>query len=209
MAALTFVYDNSEELTEELYIPDPNFKAYLLTEVDMDGDGILTKADAKAWNESALSKSFYLAGKSIKSLEGIRYFTALTYLNCVENQLTSLDVSECTALETLYCGSNLLTNLVVGKNTVLTDFECKSNQLTTLDVSGCPALETLNCAFNQLTTLDLSKTNIGNSAESYPLHCGSMFTLTTLYLKTGWRIRGINIGRTTGYIPDQTEILYK
>ena len=50
--------------------------------------------------------------------------TALTYLNCHYNQLTSLDVSKNTALTYLDCRSNQLTSLDVSKNTVLTDLEC-------------------------------------------------------------------------------------
>ncbi len=36
-----------------------------------------------------------------------------------------------------------------------------------------------------------------------------MPTLQTLYLKTGWRINGINVDRSAYRIPEQTEIRYK
>ena len=182
MATLTFVYDVSEDLSEELYIPDPNFKAYLLTRVDMDGNGILTKGDAMTWNNTAILRSFnipnYIGEGEIESLEGIEYFTALealdctghkikqldvskntalTSLSCSSNQLTSLDVSKNTALTSLSCSSNQLTSLDVSKNTALTDLDCSSNQLTSLDVSKNAALEILKCSSNQLTSLDVSK----------------------------------------------------
>ena len=82
--------------------------------------------------------------------------TALTWLNCSNNQLTSLDVSGCTALTTLYCGENQLTSLDLSGCTALATFECYNNQLTSLDVSGCTALTTLFCYRNQLTSLDVS-----------------------------------------------------
>ncbi len=52
--------------------------------------------------------------------------TALTYLNCDDNQLTSLDVSKSTALTELLCQRNLLTGLDI-TNTVLTRLPCSGN----------------------------------------------------------------------------------
>ena len=83
--------------------------------------------------------------------------TALTNLNCCDNQLTSLDVSKNTALTTFDCYDNQLTSLDVSKCTALTSLRCYDNQLTSLDVSKCTALTTLYCWNNQLTSLDLSK----------------------------------------------------
>ena len=93
--------------------------------------------------------------------------TALTYLRCNYNQLTSLDVSKNTALTKLYCSNNQLTSLDVSKNTVLTKLYCDNNQLTSLDVSKNTALTGLNCGHNQLTALDVSK----NTALT-GLNCG-------------------------------------
>jgi Leucine-rich repeat (LRR) protein len=47
--------------------------------------------------------------KNIFNLTGIEAFTALTYLNCTDNKLTSLDVSKNIALTHLYCSNNQLT----------------------------------------------------------------------------------------------------
>ena len=80
----------------------------------------------------------------------------VTCLVCQVNQLTSLDVSGCTALTALYCGGNQLTSLDLSKNTALTTLDCRYNQLTSVDVSGCTALTTLSCSKNQLTSLDVS-----------------------------------------------------
>ena len=43
---------------------------------------------------------------------------------CYENQLTSLDVSNDTALKELYCDENSLTNLDLSTNTALTYVLC-------------------------------------------------------------------------------------
>lgn len=267
-AVLTFV---AEDPTAELYIPDPNFKAYLLQTVDMDGNGILTNSDAIEWNNGYGSKSMDVSHSNIKSLEGILYFTALTNLDCQDNLLTELDLSACTKLSFLYCQDNLLTNLDINMCTELSSLYCQNNQLTDLDISNCTELmslscqnnhltdldasnnvklsrltcdnnqlsnlnlngcnalyslycntnqlKTLNlnscteltslyCASNQLTNLDVSMTKLGNGTNIFPLYC-KMSTLKTLTLKTGWRIQRINENRSSDYISDDTNIVYK
>ena len=67
-----------------------------------------------------------------------------------------LDLSGCTALETLRCGYNELTGLDVSGCTALIRLYCYENELTGLDVSGCAALEYLYCDENALTELDVS-----------------------------------------------------
>ena len=168
------------DMEAELDIPDANFKKYLLENCDMNNDGRLTLSDVEAWNKDKyLQKKFNLpSSKIIKSLKGIEYFTALTGLTCMNNSLTTLDLSKNTALETLICYRNQLTSLEVNgctalnwllcsgnqltaldlsKNTALTKLECSTNQLTSIDVSNNTALKDLVCSGNQLTTLDLSK----------------------------------------------------
>ncbi len=82
--------------------------------------------------------------------------SALTMLNCQLNQLTSLNLSNCTALTELNCNDNQLTSLNVSGCTALTELNCKDNRLTSLDVSGCNALTTLECWNNKLTSLNVS-----------------------------------------------------
>ena len=83
--------------------------------------------------------------------------TALIWLDCHENNLTSLDVSKNTALIYLSCSSNNLTSLDVSKNTALTYLDCRHNDLTSLDVSKNTELTYLDCSHNDLTSLDVSK----------------------------------------------------
>ena len=110
----------------------------------------------------------------LSDLGGIEYFTGLTYLNCGDNNLNELDVSDCTALTTLHCAGNNLTTLDVTKNTALTSLSCYLNNLSELDVTKNTALMFLNCRDNNLTTLDVTK----NTALT-DLYCSSN-NLTTL-----------------------------
>lgn len=159
--------------TNTVSIPDINFlNALILNGVDKNGDGKISPAETE--NIEAL----YLENSNISNLTGIKAFVNLNTLDCSSNNLTSLDVSNNTALEYLDCWYNQLISLDVSNNTSLVYLNCNANQLsnlnvsnntalkllycccntqlTTLDVSNCTAIEELNCADNQLTTLDVS-----------------------------------------------------
>ena len=165
---------------DEAHFPDEVFREYV-DYYDRDGDGQLSVEECGMVDEIDISF------RNITSLEGIEYFyaldslyiqlgfmtsldvsqnTALTYLNCFGSYLTSLDVSGCAALTTLECYNNQLTSLDVSQNTALTTLECYYNQLTSLDLSQNAALTDLSCGDNQLTSLDVSQ----NTALTY-LNC--------------------------------------
>jgi Leucine-rich repeat (LRR) protein len=174
---------------QNVYIPDVNFKAYLVgnTAINTNGDTEIQVTEASAFNGA-----IYCANMSISNLTGIEAFTALTTLWCSDNQLTSLNLSQntaligldCgnsvggnqlgsldvqynTALTTLYCGSNQLTSLNVSQNTALTELYCEYNQLTSLDVNQNTALTWLECNNNQLTSLDVRNGNNTNFTDFY------------------------------------------
>ena len=114
--------------------PDPYFRTFLLRKFDTNRDGIIS-------DEEALNvKEIGVRNMHLTSLEGIQYFPNITRLDCSENQLTSLDVSQNSALIGLWCYSNQLTSLDVSGCTALTRLDCQTNRLTSLDVSGCSAL---------------------------------------------------------------------
>lgn len=141
---------------EKLYLddenfPDANFRAALAEILDIDEDDEIT--EEMIWQTTILDVS----SKAIANLKGIEHFPALTHLNCIYNQLTSLNVSKNTALTILNCDNNQLTTLDVSQNTELTSLSCDDNQLTSLDVSRCTTLEYLSCSNNQLTSLDVSR----------------------------------------------------
>ncbi len=77
-------------------------------------------------------------------------------LSCIRNQLTALDVSGCNMLEVLSCFENKLASLNVSGCELLHTLPCNDNRLTLLNVSGCAALHTLYCYNNKLTALDAS-----------------------------------------------------
>lgn len=114
----------------------------------------------------------FLQNKNITSLAGIEYFTDLETLDCMDNQLTTLDVTK-------------LTNL--------TDLECNDNQLVSLNVSTLEELKILWCHGNKMTALDIT-----NNAYLGDLKCGNQqdnqqLTLTLWDTKKAFWDRMLNM----------------
>jgi len=92
---------------------------------------------------------------------------ALTYLDCSNNNLISLNVSACTSLNYLNCNNNRLSSINLSNNSELTYLHCAVNYLTSLNVSANTELNYLDCYGNLLESLDLTS----NSDLTY-LDCG-------------------------------------
>ena len=124
---------------------DPNFRAAVRNELGKAADEPVYDTD----NFARVTR-LDVSNKGIKSLEGLEYFTALTYLKCNSNQLTALPALPNT-LTHLSCGGNQLTALPE-LPAALTDLSCGGNQLTSLP--ALPAtLTNLTCYNNQLASL--------------------------------------------------------
>ena len=184
---------------QNVNIPDANFKAYLVgnTLINTNGDAEIQVSEATAFGGTIECSS-----QNISDLTGIEAFTALTELSCQGNQLTSLDVTQNTALTWLGCdNNNQLTSLDVSNNTALTILSCSGNQLTSLDVSQNTALTFLNCFGNQLTCLNVKN---GNNANSTYFNATSNANLTCIevddvtWSNANWTI-GANIDPQTSF----------
>ena len=158
--------------------PDENFRNWLLAQ-DYGADGKLTSAEIAGVEEIDVQE------KEIADLTGIAYFTNLIALNCSLNQLTTLDVSNNTALTFMDCSENQLTTLDLSNNTALNVLYCYNNQLTALDVSKNTALYILDCSRNQLKALDVS-----NNTYLNILYCGDN-QLTALDVSNNTELSGI------------------
>ena len=79
----------------ETTFPDAIFRAYVKENFDTTADDILTSS------ELAQIKDIDVTGKGISDLTGIQYFTQLTHLNCSDNELTTLDISQNTSLSSM------------------------------------------------------------------------------------------------------------
>lgn len=150
--------DMDDELLqgEEVSINEENFpdeilRNYVQKSVDLDKNGSLSE------EELLKITSLDLSSKGLKDAKGIEYFSALTTLNCNDNQLTSLDISQYKALKYLVCANNQLTTLEIGAaaNKTLEFLACPDNQLSYVNSAILLNLKTLNVDNNQLSSLGL------------------------------------------------------
>ncbi|MCK5401046.1 MAG: T9SS type A sorting domain-containing protein [Flavobacteriaceae bacterium] len=154
LAFLFFFFFNNI-YSQTTYVPDNNFEQTL---IDLGYDDVLD--DYVLTSNISGVILLDLGSKNISDLTGIEDFLSLEELDCRSNQLTSLDVSQNTALTALDCRSNQLTNLDVSQNTALSILSCLYNQITSLDVTQNTALISLYFNNNQLTSLDVSQNTI-------------------------------------------------
>lgn len=77
--------------------------------------------------------------------------------------------------------------------------------LSALDLRGNPELE----KFSGSSCSSLKDLDISVNPKLTELNCSGMATLTTLFMDSSQRIRYITYDRSTTYIPEQTEIVYR
>ena len=154
------------------YVPDNAFEQKL---IDLGFDTTLD--NYVVTNNINTVTSLNLNNLGVADLTGIEAFSALELLNCNNNSLTTIDLSQNTNLLQLRCFNNSLTSLDVSNNTLLTDLRCGENSLTNLDISQntnliqlrfqtnqtneiyvdlLPNLEVLYAYDNNLTRLDIT-----------------------------------------------------
>ena len=155
--------NDSSCIYAKTYVPDNNFENHL--EVNGMGDGIANNDSVYTHliaSQTNLNMEFY----SIADLTGIEDFTALAFLDCSLNQLTSLDLSQNTVLTHLNCWMNHLTSLDVSANTALTILSCGNNQLTSLDVRNGNNVNMSNGNFNAYNNPNLSCISVDDTVYS-------------------------------------------
>lgn len=148
-------------------IPDANFKAKLLeadviNSISMNDDGTSQKIDKNGdgeiqESEALLISSLDIRNSNILSLEGIQSFSNLFFLECSDNQITTLDLTKLSNLQIISCNRNDLTNLNVHKLSKLQTIGCWTNKLTELNLEGLSSLQNLQCGENMITSLNIDQ----------------------------------------------------
>ncbi len=162
--------------------PDANFRAYVSEKIDDNSDLVLSES------EILNVKEIHISNSAVSSLKGIEYFTNLEFISCIENELTSLDLSHNTKLVEVACSVNNISSLKLNAKSTLVSIFCTSNKLTSLDLSGysklreiysddnqllsinvkgCSVLSKLSCSSNNLSELDVS-----DNTELKYFYCG-------------------------------------
>lgn len=151
------------------YVPDDNFENYLETH-DTNGT-VVSIGAANSMGNGIANDDFVttsnintvtfldVTNQSIADLTGIEDFAALTILDCSDNLLTNLNVTQNTLITALAFSNNQITQIDVTQNPNLVDFWCNDNALTTLDVSQNSLLEDLYCFNNTISSISLAAPN--------------------------------------------------
>lgn len=157
-------------------IPPEVIGATKIDEKNSDADGGIFEAFVVDVTYALTSQTVVLKGN-------------IVCLRCRDNELTSLDITNCPGLKFLQCDNNQLTTFIVSDNPELGFLSCAKNQLTQLDVSKNAELGVLFCSSNKLTSLDISKNkklgalncdnnrltslDVSKNTELYELYCKS------------------------------------
>lgn len=144
-------------------IPDINFEKKLIA-LGIDKDGENGKVATSSITSVA---SLNVSGSNIKDLTGIKDFASLNSLDCSNNQLTVLDVSENNNLKKLNVSKNQLSKLALDKNAPLNDLNISNNNFVSIDISKNTNLSTFNCSYNNFIVL-----NTANNTNLTFLSCG-------------------------------------
>lgn len=137
-------------------IPDANFKEALVSNsrINTDGDQEISVEEALSYSER-INVSY----RNIKDLTGIEAFVNIRELYAYGNSISTIDLSQNTALTHIAVLQNQLTTLDLSQNKALTHINVDHNQLTTLDVSQNKALEYLSASDNSLKSLNIKNGN--------------------------------------------------
>lgn len=184
--------------------PDAVFCKYVKDHFDIaETDGYLDPS-----SEGYVVEGMGVNGLGISNLKGIEFFPNLEKLDCSDNKITHLNVSQNTKLTKINCQNNQLVQLVVTGCSALNSLYCNDNQLQELNVSGQTNLLTLDCNNNKLTTL-----NLENNTQLLGLKCNDNL-LTSLKIKTCSKLavlhvynnkfKGDNIGDFITNLPSVT-----
>ena len=148
----TIILDNLRLRSyEQTYVPDDNFEQAL---IDQGYDDVLDDYVLTSNISSVDGLEINILG--ISDLTGIEDFSALENLGAYGNQLTSVDLSNNTALRVLELSDNQLTSLDISNNLALEELLLQNNPMTTLDVTSNINLTHLNVMSNSLTGLDVT-----------------------------------------------------
>ena len=131
----------------------------LLLELDLDSDGV-ENGEISASDIYGVTELNIPSGYSITNLDGIGIFANLETLVVKDKGLTSLDLSNNSALKYLDCSNNLLTSLDLSNNLNLTYIDVSYNPITPVSLILPATYSPTNEAFDPLSDKNLSPANV-------------------------------------------------
>ncbi|MDL2240654.1 cadherin-like beta sandwich domain-containing protein, partial [Bacteroidales bacterium OttesenSCG-928-K22] len=147
------------------------------------GNGTTVTYNGDGDNEVTLSQS-YDDTESYNVVITAAAGTNFTYFNTNNNQVTALNVSNASALTSLYCSSNQLSNLDLSENTELEIFDCSDNTIPLIGLKtiteNTASLEQNNkfLGLQTLATQNLTNTTVVIDSVFNGAVGGTYFTVT-------------------------------
>ena len=129
----------------------------------------------------------------IYDLAGIEDFINLTYLNCSNNPLRYLDLTQNSFLTYLSCGGipagimggyGTLEDLNLPQNNTLSHLDCRINMLSNLDLSQNNALTYVDCGFSSSILGSFNNLDVSQNPNLTYLNC-EFGSLTSLDVRNG------------------------
>lgn len=149
---IIYVSQNSDEVyyEEVILFADTAFESYMISNFDLDKDGVVTKGEA-------LSAETVTVPKSVANLTGLEYCVNLKSLSLASNTgVTSLNTSTFPLLEILNISSSKVATIDLSRNPRLRKLNVSSSALTVLDVAYNNELESITCtSLSKLTNTTL------------------------------------------------------
>lgn len=151
-------------------IPDNCFEEMLIDSgIDSEGtfDGQVLTSDISVITNLFLNINPDATG-CVSDLTGIQDFTSLISLNCDNNQIHNLEITNLPNLKHIFCENNEMENLIINNNPNLEVIYCPNNLLTSLYVgNNNPSLRLLNCNLNEIQ----GELNTSNNPELTEIQC--------------------------------------
>ena len=146
--------------------PDANFRAIIQSSTyDKNGDKYLSA------DEISKIIDLHCENSNIYSIKGVEYLTALEGLWCLNNNISSMDLSKNKNLVGVWCSKNDFTSLDFSGCPKIEWIYCFNCNLSSLNVSGNPELAYIECNGNpNLKSLDFSKNS--NLENIFASECG-------------------------------------
>lgn len=137
----------------EKSFPDPVLRQSITMQFDPDGDGLITRDEARNVQNLTI--------EGATSVEGLGIFPNLTMLTLKGENLVSANVEGCSSLKQVTApGCTHLTEMKLGSN----------RDLEILDLSGCPVTELDLSGAGKLTTLQCGNDVSLKNLDATPLH---------------------------------------
>lgn len=158
-------------------IEDPNFREYLLSHHNLNGDNMISYGELKIISSIEVGTDNIASVREVSSMQELKSLVArgsearsgrltqltlkknpkLMSIDCSGNRLTALDLDDVFMLDNLDCSGNRLRELSLAGNIRLDRLDASDNELEAIELSNISGLRYVNLRGNRFPELDMSK----------------------------------------------------